>query len=212
MNTRLQQQGTRQGKQWSSYQRPAQPTPHDTLDEPLCGGSLPQGALTEIRYRESAIGELSLLMPMLARLSEQRRWILWVAPPFIPYAPTLSRWGVDITRVLVVHPKQVRDLLWTLEQGLKNGGCAAVLGWLDEVDTDSLRRLKLAAEQGNSQGILFRPEYCRQPPSPASLHLALAAASDNRGQAEVVKHRGSWPDDAIESCRKPYRLHRHRHH
>lgn len=209
----LQQQAIWQGKkQWSSYSCPAQPTAYDALDQQLCGGGLPQGALTEILYRDSGIGELSLLMPMLAKLSEQKRWILWVAPPFIPYAPALSRWNVDISRVLVVHPKQIKDLLWTLEQGLKSGSCAAVLGWLEQVDNSALRRLQLAAEQGNSLGILFRPEYCRQQPSPAAVRLALTAAPDNRVQGEVIKRRGGWPVDAFEIPLKSHRIHPHRPH
>ena len=38
------------------------------------------------------IGELQLVIPALAALSRER-WILWLSPPYIPYAPALAASG-----------------------------------------------------------------------------------------------------------------------
>ena len=48
------------------------------LDAVLPGGGWPRGALTEILIPDEGIGELSLVMPALARLSHARRWLAWV--------------------------------------------------------------------------------------------------------------------------------------
>ena len=77
------------------------------------------------------------LMPALAALSvaetqgEERApgWIAWIAPPFQPYAPALQHCGIDLDRVLIVRPKDDSELLWSAEQALSSGTCAAVLLW-----------------------------------------------------------------------------------
>ena len=80
------------------------------LDQCLPGGGWPQHALTEILLEYYGTGELKLLMPALARLSQpqdgdvEAGWIAWIAPPFEPYPPALRQWGVNLSRVLIVRP------------------------------------------------------------------------------------------------------------
>jgi cell division inhibitor SulA/protein ImuA len=79
------------------------PTGFAELDASLPEGGWPQGALTELLALRAGIGELRLVMPGLARLSRQDRWLAWITPPFLPYAPALFAGGIDLSRVLVVH-------------------------------------------------------------------------------------------------------------
>lgn len=83
-------------------------TGFDALDRYLPGGGWPLSGICEIFVEHYGLGELSLLMPALAGLSnraaETKQWIVWVAPPFVPYAPALARHGVDLSRILLVHP------------------------------------------------------------------------------------------------------------
>lgn len=161
------------------------------LDALLPGGVWPKGALTEILIPDEGIGELSLVMPALAGLSHDKRWLAWVAPPHIPYAPALVSAGVDLSRVMVVRPRSGTDGLWAVEQTLRAGTCGAVLAWLTSADTATMRRLQLAAEAGNSWGVLFRPLRMASQASPAALRLKLEPTS--RGLAvHVLKRRGGW--------------------
>ena len=73
----------------------------------------------------SGLGELKLLLPVLKTLSRQARWIAWVNPPFIPYAPALKAAGVDIDKILLIHPKNHKDALWALERATQSGTCSA---------------------------------------------------------------------------------------
>lgn len=169
----------------------AVPSGFSELDE-LLGGGWPQGALTEIMTSRQGIGALRLLMPALARLSQDDRWICWVAPPHIPYAPALLNAGIDLSRILLVHPGAQQDGLWAVEQSLRCGNCAAVLAWPTLDDKVILRRLQLAAEAGDALGVLFRPRHFVQRPSAAALRIQLAPGIDGGLSVSILKRRGGW--------------------
>ncbi len=165
---------------------------YSELDALLPGGGWPQGALTEILMPRQGIGALRLLMPALARLSHEDRWICWVAPPHIPYAPALVNAGVDLSRVLLVHPRARQDGLWAVEQSLRSGRCGAVLAWPTLDDGAVMRRLQLAAEAGDTPGFLFRAQRFAQRPSPAALRLQLDTRVDGNLSVSILKRRGGW--------------------
>ena len=175
------------------------------LDQCLPGGGWPLDALTEILTDQYGIGELRLLMPALAQLSAgqyvdagdysdsaEPGWIAWIAPPFEPYAPALQQSGIDLSRVLVVRPKNDSELLWSAEQALSSGTCAAVLLWPDKLDDQSSRRLQLAAEKGHSWAVAFRPLAARQQPSAAALRLELQSTPEGT-RVHILKSRGGRP-------------------
>jgi hypothetical protein len=152
------------------------------LDRLLPGGGLPRGALTEILIEREGIGELSWLLPAFARATQDERWLVFVAPPYIPYAPALAAAAINLARVLIVHPRggsgrAARDDLWAVEQALRAGTAAVVLAWLAHADHKALRRLQLAAEAGGTVGILFRSARRAEENSPAALCLKLEPAS-----------------------------------
>lgn len=161
------------------------------LDEQLAGGGWPAGALTELLVSRHGIGELGLLLPALARLSRGDRWLAFIAPPYIPYAPALAAAGIDLARVLLVEPRSRRDQTWAMEQALR-AGSAAVLAWPDSVQGKMLRRLQLAAEVCGAWGVLFRSPHCASEPSPAALRLRLEPGAPGV-RAFILKRRGGWP-------------------
>ena len=168
----------------------------DELDALLAGG-WPQGALTELIMPRQGIGALRLLMPALAQLSRDDRWICWVAPPHIPYAPALVSAGIDLSRVLLVHPRARQDGLWALEQSLRSGNCGAVLAWPTLEDSVILRRLQLAAEAGNTLGFLFRSQRHVRRPSPAALRLQLEPGSGGGLSVSILKRRAGRATGAV---------------
>lgn len=173
---------------------------YDALDRHLPGGGWPQHALTEILVEHYGIGELRLLMPALAQLSTEGRsvdfveprWIAWVAPPLQPYPPALQQWGLDLSHMLIVHPKSGSDMLWSAEQALSSGTCAAVLLWPDVLDDQASRRLQLAAEKGSSWAIAFRPLAARSQPSAAALRIELQSGQTGM-RLSILKSRGGAP-------------------
>lgn len=169
-------------------------TGREDLDD-LFGG-WPQGALTEIMTSRHGIGELALLLPALARLTQEDRWLAFIAPPYIPYAPGLAQGGVQLERVLVVKPEKNPDTLWALEQALRAGCCGAVLAWPKRADFTALRRLQLAAEAGDAMAVIYRPEESASESSPAALRLQLTP-SDGELEIRVLKQRGGLRTRAV---------------
>jgi cell division inhibitor SulA/protein ImuA len=173
------------------------PTGYPALDRELAAAGWPAAALTEILLDRAGCGELRLVMPALAALSQQRddlahRWLMWIAPPHVPYAPALCAAGVNLDRVMVVHANDHLDVLWAAEQSLRSGNCAAVLAWVRHASDRKLRRLQLAAAEGGSWGILFRPGSAAAQPSPAALRVLLRQSHDTR-TLHILKNRGGRP-------------------
>jgi cell division inhibitor SulA/protein ImuA len=170
------------------------------LDRHLPGGGWPRESLTEVLTEHYGIGELRLLMPALARLSTETSpqdftepgWIAWVAPPFQPYPPALQQCGIDLSRMLIVRPRDDSEILWSAEQALSSGTCAAVLLWPSMLDDQASRRLQLAAEKGRSWAIAFRPLAARRQPSAAALRIELHPGTQGT-RVHILKSRGGRP-------------------
>ncbi|MCC7121539.1 MAG: translesion DNA synthesis-associated protein ImuA [Gammaproteobacteria bacterium] len=195
---------------------PGLPTGFDALDAMLPGGGWPFPGLIEILSARPGSGGLRLLLPVLARLSHEPRWLIWVAPPYQPYAPALETAGLALRRVMVIdlatetpgmegaaQPSAAAntDVLWAFEQALRFPGCGAALLWPREIDALCLRRLQLACEAGGTLGVLFRPAECAAQASPAALRLLLTpqpacVALD----IAILKCRGSL---RARACRVP---------
>ena len=175
------------------------PSGYSVLDTALGGRGWPQESLTEILIAHAGVGEVSLLLPAFAQMTRHKRWLALVAPPHLPDAPALAQAGVDVSRVLWLHPTAQHDALAAVEQALRAGTCGAVLAWLAHADFATLRRLQLAAEAGNSWAVVFRPLSALQLLSPATLRLKLELLS-TRGRTlavQVLKCRGGAPSSRI---------------
>ena len=187
LDTLLAQRRLWRGQPRGQAQTACEPTGHAALDAALPAGGWPEAALTELLLPADGVGELSLLLPTLARLSRAGRDIAWVDPPYRPYAPALARAGLDLARLHSVDTGG-RQSAWALEQCLRSQACGAVLGWPQRADDKTLRRLQVAAEAGQAMGFLFRPLAAARNPSPAALRLQFES-----GGLRVLKCRGSHP-------------------
>ena len=168
---------------------PSVPTGFAELDAVLPGGGWPAGALTEILSERPGMGELQLVMPAAARLTQSGRWLTLIAPPYIPYAPALVSHGVHLSRVMLVKTASAEESLWACEQSLRSHGCGVVPPWLDRTPERSLRRLQHAIEGNDALALLFRPGRAI-PASPAALRLHVSK-SQSRTLVRILKRRGS---------------------
>jgi hypothetical protein len=169
---------------------PSIPSGFAALDRELPGGGWPRGVVAELLTEHVGIGELSLLIPALARLSQEDGWLVLVAPPWIPYAPALAARGIRLSRLIVANAVSDKDTLWATEQSLRAGNCSAVLAWPTAPSEQSLRRLQLAAEEGGSFGMVFGKVARATLASPAPLRLHVGVRHD-RLSVKILKRRGS---------------------
>ena len=172
------------------------PTGFTLLDEQLPGAGWPNAGLAELMLGSAGIGELRLLVPALHAMSQQQnRWVAWINPPFVPYAPALQAVGIDISKILLIHPRSHLDALWALERACRSGSCSSALAWLDEkkLKLKDTQRLQVAAKQGRTFTCLFRPQSACAHSSMAELRLALRAATPGQVELDILKRRGGWP-------------------
>lgn len=181
---------TRQVWQGSGVRAPEHgvPTGFAALDAALPLGGWPRAALTEVLLTADGTGEIALLTPTLARLTQAGQRVVLIAPPYVPYAPAWRASGVRLSHLEIVaaEPKQA---LWAFEQCLRSGGCAAVLGWSATADHHALRRLQMAAGAGQALGFVLRNRRHAGQASPAALRLEIRADR----QVHVLKCRGGHP-------------------
>ena len=172
------------------------PTCFAALDRLLPHGGWPQRTLIEL-LAPCGVGEMRVLMPVLAPLMRACQTVLWVEPPNIPYPRALITHGAMLEQLLVVRARDSGERLWAIEQALKSGAAAAVVAWLPEDNThltsfQMLRRLQLAAQSmKRDPGLVFllRSPAARTAASPAPLRIELAAC-EHGVAVDVFKRRG----------------------
>ncbi|MDX1734461.1 MAG: translesion DNA synthesis-associated protein ImuA [Halioglobus sp.] len=165
------------------------PTGYSTLDDALQQGGWPLDGTVELLSDGCGLGAMGLFLPAMEQLSEQQRWQVFFAPPYIPYAPLLEARGIDSGQVLLVHPQNKEDLLWATEQALRSTTCSAVFSWLGARDYryGELRKLQLAAASGDTLAVLFRPVEAGLNHAPAGLRLQMRKYR----QVHILKQRGA---------------------
>ncbi|MFT4613298.1 MAG: protein ImuA [Bacteroidia bacterium] len=163
-------------------------TGYSTLNSELQQGGWPLDSTIEFLSDSTGLGAMGLFMPAMERLSEQGRWQVFIAPPYIPYAPLLAARGIDTQQILLVHPQNREDLLWATEQALRSTTCSAVFSWLgaQEYRYGELRKLQLAAASGETLAVLMRPSQAGHNHSPASLRLQMREYRE----VHILKQRG----------------------
>lgn len=188
---------------WRGHEAPARDLAHRAsgcaaLDAALPGGGWPEAALVEVLLGADGLGELALLLPMLAKLTQAGRPVLLVAPPYRVDAPAWQAAGLRLSQLHVVEAT-AKEAPWVMEQALRAGCCGAVLGWLmagSNLDNE-LRRLQVAAEAGASLAFAFRPLRARDNPSPAPLRLSLEGGAESATpRLRLLKCRGALPPAA----------------
>lgn len=162
------------------------------LDAELPGGGWPAGMLTELILREPGIGELRMLVPVLRRLTRERKLVILLAPPHLPYAPALASHGIDLDHLLMVQAANAADRLWAVEQSLRSARFGGLIAWLPQEKTrpEHLRRLQLAAQGARGPAFLVRPLAAQQESSPAPMRLLLLPRPDHRLSVQILKRRG----------------------
>jgi protein ImuA len=166
------------------------------LDAFLPWRGWPMGAMTEIMTDTVGCGELSLMLPAMARLTQEKRPILCIGAPHTLFAPALAQVGIDPVLVTQINPtstlKHNKENLWSAEQALKTGLPGMVALWSPthgHCPPETLRRLHLATIGRETMLIHFRGASCMSQPSPSWLRFGYAA-DDTHIRLQVLKCRG----------------------
>ena len=158
-------------------------TGHRDLDRALHSGGWPVAGSTELLCDHSGIGELTLLLPALGKLSQQQP-IVWINAPFRPYGPALIQAGLNLDNCLFICALKLSDQLWACEEILRSASCGALLNWTGKqrLSDRDLRRLQLAAREHQGWHIHFRASSLARHSSPAPLRMVL---TPDEGQLHI---------------------------
>ena len=153
------------------------------------------------------------LAALAARLIGPVLWCVQQAAADRLYAPALARFGLGPDRLVVAVCPNRTDCLWAMEEGLRAGVLAAVVGEPDgAVGLTASRRLQLAAETGGTTGfVLLRgATHGRLAPSAVASRWqivplpALDRGAGLRWQARLLRCRGggagTWEIDWDETA------------
>jgi cell division inhibitor SulA/protein ImuA len=151
------------------------------LDELLPGGGWPKGGLVEIIVPDRCTDASVLVLPALARLGQQGRWIVMVTPPHHARSAVFTAPEINASRLLQMNPHPGRSGLWTVESMLRSGDCSAVLAW-PVCETGLMdMRLQKAATAGKALCVLFR--YGGLPAYNAGVDIRLKLEMNETGRA-----------------------------
>lgn len=154
------------------------------------------GAVTELVNDTAGCGELSLLLPVLAQLSQKNHWIAMIDPPWIPCPSALHGRGLALEKLLLIRTQNRSESLWACEQVVRGIAGGAILAWPDTLSFGELRRLQLSAKNSRKTVFLFRDRKSTNTSSPAVLRLQLTT-DDGDLRVKVLKCRGQRPASSV---------------
>jgi len=180
----------------SRRQTNALDTGYPKLNQLLHGQGWPLHTSNEFGLSDFGIGELRLLLPGLRQLCKQHSQanILWIAPPFLPFAPALIKEQINVGKLSVVQTNSIDETLWATEQALLADCCAAVFSWTGKhnLSMRQLRRLQLATQKTKAWNVIFRHSDCLQQVSPSGLRLQLQSNACSQLEAHITKQPYGW--------------------
>jgi hypothetical protein len=180
------------------------PTGNAQLDAILPGGGWPTSGLIELLITQDGIGEMALILPLLARCSETHPLLL-VAPPYQPCAQHWQQKGVRLNNLYVLQCDNAAAL-WASEQALRAGCCSVVICWPKNANDTALRRLQIAATQNQCIGLLVRDAKYSAQASPAPVRVRVQQTPRGTATLQLLKCRGIYPSSQSISLAPTYRV------
>lgn len=125
------------------------------IDGVLPGGGLARGAMHEVTGTAAA----GFVAMIAGKLSGPVLWCVPISSQTTLYGPGLAALGLDAGRLVIVYCASRDDMLWAMEEGLRDPAMTAVVGEPDRpVALTASRRLQLAAETAGVTGLIL----CRE--------------------------------------------------
>jgi len=120
------------------------------------------------------------------------------------YGPGLAAFGIDPSRLLLVNPAREPDMLWALEECVRAGVFAAVVGEVPaksrHFNLRASRRLHLGAEDTGTPLILLRGHGEMLSPSAALTRWKISATPTEGGVPRQMTAASCWQVE-LEKCK-----------
>ena len=129
----------------------------DAVDSRLAGGGLAVAALHEAAADRPSLADDAAATLFAAGIAARRPGnVLWALARRDLFAPGLALAGLAPDRILYAECGSNEDVLAVMEEGLRHGALAAVVGEVSRVVMASTRRLQLAAEESGTMALMLK--------------------------------------------------------
>ena len=132
------------------------------VDDRLASGGLAIGlheaasAGPDPQNEASATLFIAALAARFSRLDDGRSQVLWALTRRDLFAPALAQAGLGPDRILYAECRNDEEALAVMEEGIRHGSLAAVVGEVGRALMPATRRLQLASEEGGTAALLRR--------------------------------------------------------
>ena len=158
----------------------------EAVDARLAGGGLARAALHEMAGAKAGLADEAAACLFIAGLAARQAnraepkagtvakgTVLWALKRRDLFAPGLAQAGLAPDRLIYAECGCDEDVLAVMEEGLRHGALAAVVGEIGHAAMASTRRLQLAAEAGGTIALMLR-RWRRNGEDPLGLPSAAA--------------------------------------
>ncbi|MCU0715073.1 MAG: hypothetical protein MUD03_02985 [Pirellula sp.] len=169
-----------------------------SMDRCLPASGYACGSLVEfLTERRIPHGATSIALGLAREASRTGKYVVLIDPDWAYYPPALARLGLPLERIIGIRPKNHADLIWALDQVLRNPAVGCVVASVDRMEDRTARRIQLAAEAGGGLGILLRTlESARMQPSWADVQWFVSSRASDFTRDEETR----WFHLALRRC------------
>ena len=181
---------------------PVMPLGVAEVDSRIAGGGLAARALHEVTAKSPDVADDGSATLFLAGLAGRKSrldgdgQVLWALTRRDLFAPGLAGAGLGPERLIHAECRNDEEVLAVMEEALRHGSLAAVIGEVGRCAMASARRLQLAAEEGGTLALMLRRwrKTGHDPiaePSPAVTRWRIGCAPSERQPVPTVG-RARW--------------------
>jgi protein ImuA len=105
---------------------------------------------------EDSAATSGFIAALLGSLLNSSGTLLWISSSRTLFPPALKSFGVQPERCIFLDLQKEKDVLWAMDEALKCGALAAVVGEVKEMSFTASRRLQLAVEESRVTGFVLR--------------------------------------------------------
>jgi len=146
----------------------------------------PETELSEISCANSD-SILQLILPTLAKLNGRNRWITLISPPADINPKLFAYYGIDPSRVLLIHPREDVDDKVTMNKALKNGTSGIVVFWVKKMNKRFLAQWRKSVKQGSSTGVIVNMSKRSVSSTSVALSIAIKGANGSLSIRKVKR-------------------------
>lgn len=129
-----------------------------TITDAFPNATFPLAAVHEFlsTRTEDSAATSGFIAGLLSPLMGGNGTSLWISSSRTLFPPALKSFGIQPDRFIFIDLQKEKDVLWAMDEALKCGALAAVVGEMKDISFTASRRLQLAVEQSQVTGFILR--------------------------------------------------------